>query len=456
MKTPLNLLICAALFGLSGVSHSETLTHWKSSVSGISDPSIPDRANWWELFDDKALVQLVDGLDLTTPQLAAAVQRVEQARAGVTLARSEFFPSISGSFGGARSQLSQATVAASAVRTANQWDAGITASYEVDIWGRVRNNVRSARATWLADKNVVEALRLSLRAEAADAYIALRGVEAELLIVEQALVTRRKNLELTQQQKTAGAGSDLDVEQARADLLAAEVESSSLKQGRMELENILALITGQNASNFRLPSTGTLPGVPTLPRVMPSELLQRRPDVAEATYRIEAALGQVKAARTAWLPSLNLQAGAGSSAENLGRLDDKAAQTGAIAFSVSIPVFEGGRRRAALNAAEASHQEGLEQQRQIILAAVADAESSLGKVYWGREQRIHAEASAEAAARSASLMSSKFAAGGVATFQQLLAERLRLDAARLKVRTQTAELRSVVALVRALGGGWNN
>lgn len=456
MQTPSSLHLLAAFLLLSGVTHAEMPTKWKASASGITDPNVADTANWWGLFNDKTLIQVIGGLDLTTPQLAAAVQRVEQARAGVTQARSELFPTISASFGGGRSQLSQSTVTALPIRTANQWDAGVTASYEVDLWGRIRHNVRSARAAVLANEKAVEALRLSLRAEVADAYITLRGVEAELGIVEQALVTRKKNLELTQQRKTAGAGSDLEVEQARTDLLAAGVEVSALKQGRMELENIIALITGQNASSYRLPVTGELPRVPTLPRVVPSELLRRRPDIAEASHRIESALGQVKAARTAWLPSLHLQAGAGGSAERFSGLDDEAARAGTIGFSFSLPLFDGGRRRAALDAAKASHQEGVEQQRQIILAAVADAESALGKVYWGREQHAQAAASAEAAARSASLISSKFAAGGVDTFQQLLAERLRLDAARLKVRTQTAELRSVVALIRALGGGWNH
>ena len=445
----------AALLFLVGHAHAETPTNWKSSSEGISDASVADSENWWRLFHDETLLRLIDGLDLTAPQLAAAVQRLQQARAGATQARSGRFPTITTSIGGARSQLSQSTATALPFRTANQWDAGITASYEVDLWGRVRNHVQSASATVLAREKSVEALRLSLRAEVADAYIALRGVEAELTTLEQALLMRKKTLELTEVQKIAGAGSDLEVEQARADLLSAEVEASALKQGRMELENMLAFMVGQHASDFRLPVTGSLPSVPTLPRVMPVELLRRRPDVAEASYRIEAALGQVQVAHTAWLPALNLHAGAGISADRLHRLDDKTAQTATVGFSISLPLFDGDRRRSDLDAAKAFHQEGVEHQRQIILAALADAETALGKVYWGREQRVRSVASAEAASRSASLIRSKFAVGEIDTVQQLLAERLRLEAVRLKVRAQTTELRSMVTLIRALGGGWN-
>lgn len=455
MKTlrPIPLLIALVL--TPDTSDAQMAPNWKATTSAILDPAVEDTRNWWELFKDKDLSRLLESLDLSSPQLAGAVQRLEQSRAGVSRARSELFPSLGTSFGGARTQLSQASAAVFPIRMLNQWDAGITASYEVDLWGRVRHGVRSARASVLADEKAVESLRLSLRAEVADAYIMLRGIEAEQIIVEKALLTRTRNVELTQQRKDAGAGSDQDVEQARADLLAAEVEVSALKQARMELENVIALLVGQSASVFRMKETGRLPQVPALPRVIPSELLHRRPDIAQASHQIEAVLGQVQAARTAWLPSLHLRAETGMSAERVRSMDESAAHSGSIGFLFSLPLSDGGRRRADLEATKASHQEAVEQHQQVILAAAAEAESALGKVYWGRKQHEQATASAAAAAKSASLMSSRYAGGGVDTFQNLYAERLRLDAARLKVRAQTVELRAVVVLVRALGGGWN-
>lgn len=449
-------IVLAAVQLVQTTSLAEPMRDWKASTAGVMAPDAKDASNWWELFHDETLRQLIGDLDLTTPQLAAAAQRVQAARAGLSQARSELLPNLDSTFGGGRSQLSQSTAGALPFRMANQWDAGLLASYEVDLWGRIRNNVKSARSSLLADQMSVEALKLSLRAELADAYIALRGIEAEVVVVEQSLVTRKKTLELTQERKIAGAVSDLEVEQARTDFLAAGVEVSALSQVRMELENAIALVAGRNATEYSLPSSGKLPRVPTLPRVLPAELLLRRPDLHEANHRIEAAHGQVQAARTAWFPSLHLQAGAGGSSERFNRLVDDPSQVGSIGFSFNLPLFDGGRRRAALNAARAAQKQGFEQQRQVVLAAVAEAENALGKVHWGREQHVHAAAAAEAAARSASLMASKFAAGGADTFEQLLAERLRLESARLTVRTQTAQLRSVVALIRALGGGWKS
>jgi multidrug efflux system outer membrane protein len=457
MKTSTFTFIILFLFhsGSGGLLHAESPGQWKGPTGGAMSLASVESANWWALFEDRQLQQLIGSLDLATPQLAAAVQRVEQARAGVNRVRSELFPTLTATAGGGRSQTSFATAAFVPVRYANQWDAAVVASYEVDLWGRIRNGVRSARAAMLADEAAVEALRLSLRAELTDAYLTMRGLEAETGIVEQALVTRRKNLALTQKLKDAGAVSDLEVEQARTDLLAAEVEASALKQGRMELENAIALVAGRDASGFRLPTTGRLPASPVVPKVLPSELLLRRPDVAVAACRMDAAAAQVKVARTAWYPTLHLEARTGVSAESVSRMDEDAARAGSIGFTFSLPLFDGGRRRAALDAAKAAQMESIEQQRHIILAAAADAETALGKVFWGRQQVEQSSAAATAAERSASLIGEKYAAGKVDTFQVLLAERLRLDAARMKVRSQTTSLRAVVALVRALGGGWS-
>lgn len=457
MKRITRLLLVLTTFAVTcQISNAGTGAEWKAPSTGSTNPQAAMATDWWAIFGDQTLRQLLAGLDLATPQLAAAVQRIQAARAGLALARSDLYPSINTSVGAGRSQFSQATAAPLPVRVANQWDAVFRASYEVDLWGRIRNNVRSAREAVLADQHAIEALRLSLRAELADTYFALRGAEAELVILEKAMVTRKTTVELTEQRKAAGAGSDLEVQQARTDHLAAAVELSALSQARMELENAIALLVGRSATDFSLLTTGELPGLPTLPRILPAELLRRRPDISEATHRIAALEGQTKAARAAWFPTLNLEASGGRSAERISRLEGNDAQAGSIGFSLNLPLFDGGRRRATLDTAKAAQKEGVEQQKQIVLAAVAEAETALGRVFWTKEQHTQAAAAAEAATRSASLVSSKFAAGSADTFEQLLAERLRLDAARLKVKTQTAQLRAAVGLIRALGGGWNN
>ncbi len=457
MKRITRLLLVIATFPVTcQTTNAGTAAEWKAPSTGSMNPQAAKAADWWAIFGDQTLRQLLAGLDLATPQLAAAVQRIQAARAGLALARSDLYPSFHSAVGVGRSQFSQATAAPLPVRGANQWDAVFRASYEVDLWGRIRNNVRSARAAVIADQHAVEALRLSLRAELVDTYFALRGVEAELFILDKAVVTRKTTVELTQQRKAAGAGSDLEVQQARTDYLAAAVELSVLGQARMELENAIALVVGRNASDFSLLSTGELPDLPMLPGILPAELLRRRPDISEATHRIAAAEGQMKAARAEWFPTLNLEASGGRNAERLSRLDGNDARGGSIGFSLNLPLFDGGRRSAVLDTAKAAQKEGVEQQKQIVLTAIAEAETALGRVFWTREQHAQAVAAAEAATRSASLVSSKFAAGSADTFEQLLAERLRLDAARLKVKTQTAQLRAAVGLIRALGGGWND
>jgi multidrug efflux system outer membrane protein len=425
---------------------------WKAPAK-TSSPSAT-ASDWWSLFQDRTLPGLIASLDVSSPELSAAIQRVEQARGRMDAVRSALFPSIDTSAGGSRSKLSLAADNPPASGFATRWEAGITASYEVDLWGRVRNSVRSARALVLADQASVEALRLSLRAELADAYITMRGVEAEQRVVEDALRTRRTTLKLTFQRTENGLSSDLEVEQARTDLASAEADAATLGQLRMEMENVVALLAGQSATEFRLKNTGLLPAMPAIPSILPGDLLRRRPDVVAAERRIDSALAGIGTAKAAYYPTLQVRAGAGLIAGRASNLDEDAARDGHIGFSFSVPLFDGGRRRAKLKEAEALHGELQQSGRQQVLAAIADAETAMGKVHWTGQQRTMAGRAADAAAKAAALTTLRYEAGTVNILQQLLAERLRLDAARSSVRARTAQLRAAVTLIRALGGGW--
>ncbi len=427
---------------------------WKAPNSGNHHAAAASRTDWWSLFQDENLRDLIHSVDVSSPQLAAAMQRVQQARARMNGARSMLFPTLDADVGAISNRYSAALDNSFPSRNTNQFEVGLTASYELDLWGRIRNSVSSARSTMLAEKAVAESLRLSIHAEITDAYLMLRGVEAELSAVNEVNRGRRVTLDLTQKRASVGTVSDFELEQVRADLAAADAEAASLSQIRMEMENVIALLAGRNATNFKIAQTAQLPNLPKVPSIIPGELLRRRPDVAAIDRRLDSAFADIQSTRAEQYPTVKLEAGAGLTASRLSNLDRNAAQEGSIGLKITLPVFDGGRRKAKIEEAKAIYSEQLQSQRQQVLAAVADAEISLGKVHWSNRQSQLAARSAEAATRVAELSMKRFEAGNIDTFQHLQVDRVRLEASRIAIRARTSELRASVALIRALGGGW--
>ncbi len=455
MKFPFTLIVVTFL--LFSQAHGQNqAAAWKAPSTGRGGKANAANPDWWSLFQDAQLRDLIKSVDVSSPQLAGAMQRVEQARARVSAARGDYFPTLYASTGAMANRYSAAVENSFPNRTTNQFDVGLTASYEIDLWGRIRNNVSSARSAMLAENAVSEALRLSIRAEIVDAYLVLRGLESELATLNEVNSGRRATLSITQKRTQVGNVSDFELEQIRAELATGEAEAASLSQMRMEMENVLALLAGKNATNFRIPATAKLPSLPQIPTVIPGELLRRRPDVTAVDRRLDSAFADIQVTKAAQYPTVKLEAGAGLTTSSLSNLDRNAAQEGSIGFRITLPAFDGGRTKAKIAEAKANYGEQVQAQRQQILAAVAEAETALGKVHWSGQQAQLANRSADAAARVAELSLKRFTAGNIDTFQHLQVDRTRLESARAAVRARTAQLRATVSLIRALGGGWTN
>ncbi|NJM36665.1 MAG: TolC family protein [Akkermansiaceae bacterium] len=210
---------------------------WKAPGEQNRNSSNASHSDWLMLFQDKQLRDLVNTVDLSTPNLAAAIQRVEQARARLSSVQSTYFPTINTTAGYNRDQFSGAVANNFPNRQANEWTVGLSASYEIDLWGRLRSNVAAARANMLADQATVDALRLGVRAEIADAYLALRGVEGEMTAVKEINRYLQIAEDLTKIRTQLGNQSELELEQVRADLATGEAEIASLAALRMEIEN---------------------------------------------------------------------------------------------------------------------------------------------------------------------------------------------------------------------------
>lgn len=419
-----------------------------------SGKSVLSEENWWRLFADAELSRLLDRVDLNSRTLRVAAARLDQAKAALKAAKADFFPQVSAVGSAARSRLSTATDIAYPFDRTTMYRTAFEAAYEVDLWGRVRRNVEAAKAEFQAGTAGLEALRLSLRAETARVYFTLRAVEGERDALDRAIGKRREALKLTQSRLDAGTGNELDVERAKTELAAAQTELTALGQVRAELENALAVLLGENASDFRVSAPKSEPALPQVPTGVPSELLQRRPDVAEAERHLAAANARIGVAKTAYFPSLRLAASGGWEANETKKLSDEDSRAGSVGFSFSLPLFDGGKRKAGLDQSKAAHQEAAQAYQHTVLTAFQEVENALSAVQVLARQSEELQRALTSAQKAAELSRTRYNGGLVSYFEVIEADRTVLQFERSAAQLRGERLTAAAALIKALGGGW--
>lgn len=418
--------------------------------------------DWWSAFGDAQLTRLLDRVASDNLDVHAASARIEQARSVAGIARSELFPSITinPAIQRARSSGTQrfpgfpGTIPTATLSTTSL---PLDFRYEIDLWGRINGNIVAAttdiESIWAAR----DALALSLRAEVASTWFALRTLDAQRGILRESVKLRKATLELAQQRLNAGIGNDFDVARAEAEVATAEADLAGLAQRRPALESGLAVLTGANPSTFSVGDDLSWKGVPRLPIVpagIPAQLLTRRPDVASAERGLASAKTRIGVAETAFLPSVKLGGQIGLLTSDTEQVFDKDSRAWNFGASLSFPVFDGGRNRASLSAAKAVAKEARARFEQSVLAATADVESALGALR-ALEVRSEAQVRAQAAtARGANLARERYKSGTSQYLDVIEAERSSL-AAQLAIASLNGErLATAVQLIKALGGGW--
>ncbi len=419
--------------------------------------------DWWRIFGDVQLSRMLDQVAEQNLDVRAATARIEQARAVAGIARAEFFPSITlhPSLQRARTSATQRFPGfPGAIPTATLTTATVPLDfgYELDVWGRIRGSVDAAKADIGAAIAARDALALSLRAEIAATWFTLRTLDEQRMILRDTVALRKETLRLANERMGAGIGTDFDVARAEAESAAAEAELAGIAQRRPALESALAVLTGANPSRFRLPAELAWkndPRIPAVPAGIPAQLITNRPDVAAAARSLSAAGARIGVAKTAFLPVVKLGGQIGVLTSDAEQLFDKDSRTWSFGASLSFPVFDGGRNRAALSAASASAKEAQAKFEQAVLSATADVEAALGAlralvVRNEAQQRVQA-----ATARGASLARERYKSGTSPYLDVLEAERSAL-AAQLGVAALNGERLAVtVQLIKALGGGWS-
>ncbi|PZP32054.1 MAG: RND transporter [Roseateles depolymerans] len=427
---------------------------WAQARPGSSLPA----GDWWTLFGDSELNRLEAEVAASNHDLKAAAARAAQARAAVQGAQAAGAPQLSAGIEGSRAHVSSNVVGRSlAGRTTNDFSTPLTLSWELDLWGRVASGVSAATADAQAGADDVGAVRLALQSQAAMAYFQLRALDAEKLLLDHAMSNDAADLALTRQRQQAGIASDLDLAQAQAVLDTARTELTDLDIARSAAEHALATLTGRPASGFSLAAAGgqtALPAPPAMPVALPSELLQRRPDIAAAERRVAAANARIGVAQAAFYPSLTLGGSAGLESARLAELAALPSHFWALGPMLAGAIFDGGARESRLHQADAAYDVAAETFRQQTLQALQEVEDSLAALRLLADEDTSQGRAAAAAAQALALTRDRYRVGTVSYLEVLVAESADWAAQQRVLDIQRRRLQSSVQLMKALGGGW--
>jgi multidrug efflux system outer membrane protein len=417
------------------------------------------RTGWWEVFGDSELNRLEVLASGNNQSLAAAAARFEEARASISVARSGLLPQVNlvPSYFRQRTSANapQDGKPAGAAYTYNTFTAQLQAGWEVDLWGRVRRQVESARAQFAASSDDFESVKLALEAELATDYFTLRALSSEYDLLVRAAETYRRSLELTVNRRRGGIATDLDVSQAQTQLRSTEAQLPAVELQRTKLVHALATLCGQPAPSFNLaPGTiGETNSFP-LPLLVPSELLERRPDIAAAEQRMAAANAQIGVAQAAFYPRVRFDGLAGFQSVSASTWFDWPSRLWAVGPSLQWPLFTGGLNRAQLALAQASYNETVANYRQTVLSAFQEVEDQLASQRLLNAQ-LNAEASAlQAAQHTLEIANNRYTAGLVTYLEVAIAQSAALNLEQSLVQLEGEKLVAAVGLIKALGGGW--
>ncbi|GAA0332120.1 multidrug efflux RND transporter outer membrane subunit OpmB [Sphingomonas oligophenolica] len=411
---------------------------------------------WWTLFGDPTLDGLERQLADANPTIAGAVGRYDAARAYLARARADLFPSVS-----IGSQLTRNRQSDNRpLRGSNQPDlyaadtASGAAGYELDLWGRVRNSVAAGRAEAEASADDIAAVRLSLAGELASDYIALRGADQQIALLNNTVDDYAQADALTQRRFRGGIASGVDAGRSGAQLDEARAQLSDVMAGRALIEHAIASLVGVPASSFTIAPATTSLAMPAIPAGLPSTLLERRPDVAAAERRMMAANAKIGVARAAFFPSISLGGQGGFQSTALAGLVSAPNLFWSVGPSAVLSLFGGGRRRAQVALARADWDQTTAAYRGNVLRAFQDVEDSLSQLHLiGDEAEAEQQAEIQAA-QVETLSLNRYVKGAVTYLDVVTAQTTALRIHRAVIDLTTRRLQASVRLARAVGGGW--
>jgi multidrug efflux system outer membrane protein len=431
-------------------------TRWKEAKPAERQP----RGDWWLVFNDQGLNELIAEAFRNNANLAVAAARVKQARAIAGIAESDRIPQVGVGVGAQRSRLSPQQAGlpqGTPITPITSYQAHLTASYEVDLFGRVSSNVAAARNDAATVQANYRSVLLSLQADVAQTWFRLRATDAELVTVAQTVRLREESVKVNQHRFDLGDIGEFDLSRAKTELATSRAEAIGLQRQRATAEHALAVLLGKPAAHFTAAVYPLLDGaaLPVIPAGLPSSLMERRPDIAAAQRAMQASNARIGVARSAMFPALALSAEGGGVSSTFSDALKWSSGSWMLGALLSMPVIDGGRNSANIRRSEAALEESVGQYRQTVLAAFAEVEDNLAGLRILSGQTAQLDDAVVSARRSADLAQKLYDAGRSSYLELLDAQRNLATVERNAVQLRGERAITTVALIRALGGGWD-
>ena len=426
--------------------------NWKTAQP--SDQNLG--GNWWEIFQDPQLNALEQQIDVSNQNLKAAVAQYQQARAALRYSRADDYPTVTTNPSAARQRYSaNRPLSIGSGKTFNDFVVPIDVSYQVNAWGRVSKNVESYREQAQASAADLAVVNLTMHADLAIDYFAARTLDAEEKLLQNTVAQYEQALQLNQERYQGGLASEVEVEQARTILETTQAQLVDVGVARAQFEHAAAVLVGKPPADFSLPPLPLTTPPPPVPVGVPSELLERRPDIAASERRVASANAQVGLAKTAYYPLVNIVGSGGFESGAITTLLQGPSALWSVGASAAATIFDGGRRHALNDEAKAAYDSSVASYRQTVLSAFQQVEDNLAALRV-LEQEAGVQATAvQSAQRSLDLSNTRYEGGVTSYLEVITAQNAALSDEVTAVNILGRRMASAVLLIEALGGGWD-
>ena len=427
------------------------LKGWKQAQP--RDHELPGK--WWQIFKDPYLNSLEEQVDIANQSIAQAEAQFRQSQALVQSASAAYFPTSTGTASVNRFRAASGqNVAVRGVK--NLFGAALSAAWEPDLWGGVRRQVESSETSAQASAATLQALRLSTQATLAQDYFLLRAIDAQIKLLNDTVETYKKTLKITQNRYAAGIAAKSEIVQAETQLESTQAQAINLGVQRAQFEHAIAILMGKTPAELNIPVAPLNSLIPPIPVSIPSQLLERRPDIAAAERQAAAANAQIGVAKAAYFPSISLAASNGQQSNTLSDLLAAGARYWALGpAALAIPLFDGGARGAQMQQSIDAYDASVAAYRQTVLISLQEVEDNLAALKI-LEQGIQIQNKAvESARKAVQLTTNQYKAGTVSYLNVMIDQAAALQNEKTAVDLQGQRLSAAVLLVKALGGGWN-